>query len=58
VSEFAPGGPSSTLTFDQRYEDVWTARLLCSNCHREIAEHCKSHMVPCCPGKCPREPGA
>lgn len=27
----------------------------CSNCGRPLFEHCKHHLIPCCPGKCPRE---
>lgn len=27
--------------------------LPCSNCRRRLAEHCRIHLVRCCPGRCP-----
>lgn len=27
--------------------------MICSNCGREMVEHCWVHLIPCCPGKCP-----
>lgn len=28
---------------------------LCSNCLKPLTEHCKTCLVPCCPGHCPSE---
>lgn len=28
--------------------------LLCDNCGAPMSEHCKRHLVPCCPGRCSR----
>lgn len=30
----------------------------CEHCHQGQAAHCKVHVVPCCPGRCPRPPKA
>lgn len=27
-------------------------KMLCSNCNQPLTEHCKVHLIPCCPGKC------
>lgn len=40
---------------DQRNEAVWTSTILCANCRHAWDEHCKAHLIPCCPGRCPRE---
>lgn len=26
----------------------------CDNCRQPLTEHCTRHVVPCCPGACPR----
>lgn len=31
------------------------SRLECASCGRPAYEHCKVHMMPCCPGTCPGE---
>lgn len=31
---------------------TWTD---CANCSRPAGEHCRGHLIPCCPGKCPLE---
>lgn len=26
--------------------------LVCAACDRPFDEHCRKHLIPCCPGKC------
>jgi hypothetical protein len=26
--------------------------VICDNCERPIGDHCRAHLIPCCPGKC------
>lgn len=28
--------------------------MTCINCKKPFEEHCKGHVIPCCPGKCPK----
>jgi hypothetical protein len=27
----------------------------CGNCGSPLIDHCRMHLIPCCPGKCPSE---
>jgi hypothetical protein len=29
--------------------------MTCDNCGGHFADHCRVHLIPCCPGKCPAE---
>ena len=41
--------PGSALD-DQRW-----LKVRCSNCLKPVADHCRIHMMPCCPGRCSGE---
>jgi hypothetical protein len=43
----------SDLVAQQSDEHVWKNSLKCANCQCNLAEHCRVHLIPCCPGKCP-----
>ena len=49
------GGARYELDPRQRDDGVWKNTLLCANCRQQLAQHCKVHMIPCCPGKCPKD---
>lgn len=44
----------SPLDVEQLDGGVWKNAVLCSNCAQRFGEHCTTHMIPCCPGKCPQ----
>jgi hypothetical protein len=29
--------------------------MKCANCEHALVDHCRIHLIPCCPGKCPSE---
>ncbi len=36
----------------QEQKKVRQSRTDCPNCAQPIIDHCKVHLIPCCPGKC------
>lgn len=39
----------------QTVDTVWKNTIMCANCGKGWAEHCKVHLIACCPGKCPKD---